>query len=519
MRKLHPTSFIVHYSFTLALMLILFSSFFIVGCTPSTKPKTGSLSGTVLLVNDTSDPSLDPPDHSGIHVNLYSSVPIDTTLARINQEHPGIGIIMDQAWTFDHREHTPAKTVITSVDGSFKLENIKPGRYNLVVYKNEWGVKYLHDITINEGENSLSKYSAHNKNPTSSIIPHQYRDAIVLNPLIKLSSVVQSSITFVADHVYLIQGDLSVLAPAEIEPGAVILVEPGHKIDFYDTLTSQTSEGKFWITSSYGFYGDGPDPASSSDRFQRISHNGDSQLTLSSGRISFVQDGFAINSNDALLDKLLLTKGGLAILGNGQNSQISNSVFCEFSDRSLYLTANASINGNIFAHNHDNMVIMDIPCEVRDNYFANNWLAIRPIYGDIWIHHNAFMNNRWAISTVASDPLIEFNNFFGSIRYCIQTQVNYVQVYQDYSNPLIRSNNFFATSGIAVSIKPDEHEGYYHSYWLGVVNDVDAKMNYWKAPDPSAVINDAEDNTDYQFRVLYMPKVANQIMSAGIYNL
>lgn len=497
-------------------IIILLTSFFIVGCTSTTKPKTGSLTGSVSLVNDTGDTSLDPQDNSGVSVALYSSVTIDTTLARINQEHPGIGIIMGQNWVFDHREHTPVKTATSDVNGSFRVEQIAPGRYNLVAFKEGWGVKYIYGIDINEGENNLSESFATRLTSISLSNKYPSKVSIILYPQTVVTSVVQSPITFRSDHVYLIQGDISVLSPAVIESGAIILVEPGHKLDFYNSLTSQNAPSKWWITSSYGFFGVIPVSLSPSERFLRISHNGGTQVSLTSGKISFIQDGFAINSNGAQLDDIFMIDGGLGLLGNGQNLVISNSVFNRFADRSLYLTGNSTINGNIFAQNHDNLVILDVQCEVGHNYFAHNWLGIRPIYGDIWIHHNAFMNNRWAISTVASDPLIEFNNFFGSIRYCIQTQVNYVQVYQDYSNPIVKNNNFFTSLGTAVSIKPDEHEGYYHSYWVGVANDVEAKQNYWKASDPSSVIIDADDNSTYQFRVLYLPKTASRIISAGV---
>ena len=64
----------------------------VVSCDKTTKAKTGSLSGQVVLLNDTENPSLDPVDYSGITVALYELADLDTTVVRINQEYPNIGI-------------------------------------------------------------------------------------------------------------------------------------------------------------------------------------------------------------------------------------------------------------------------------------------------------------------------------------------------------------------------------------------------------------------------------------------
>jgi len=45
-------------------------SFTMICYSTSTKPETGSLSGKVILINDTGDPALDPVDYSGITVAL-----------------------------------------------------------------------------------------------------------------------------------------------------------------------------------------------------------------------------------------------------------------------------------------------------------------------------------------------------------------------------------------------------------------------------------------------------------------
>jgi hypothetical protein len=47
------------------------------------KCNKGTISGTVMLVNDTDNPSLNPVDYAGVTVALYKIAVLDTTLVRI----------------------------------------------------------------------------------------------------------------------------------------------------------------------------------------------------------------------------------------------------------------------------------------------------------------------------------------------------------------------------------------------------------------------------------------------------
>lgn len=80
------------------------------------KPKTTSLSGTVLLENDTGDANLDPVDHAGVTIALYQPAQLDTTLTRINNEYPTTGVLISQETEFDHRLATPLKTALSGAD-------------------------------------------------------------------------------------------------------------------------------------------------------------------------------------------------------------------------------------------------------------------------------------------------------------------------------------------------------------------------------------------------------------------
>jgi hypothetical protein len=62
-------------------------------------------------------------DHLGIKVSLYKSIDLDTSLVRINQEHPNIGVHISQETEFDHREHKPIYITYCNSDGSWKLSH------------------------------------------------------------------------------------------------------------------------------------------------------------------------------------------------------------------------------------------------------------------------------------------------------------------------------------------------------------------------------------------------------------
>ena len=78
----------------LTLLIICFIAFITCHKNP-TAPKTGTLTGTVLLEGE--------QDHSGITVALYKLAELDTTILRYNREYPNVGFAISQATEFDHR--------------------------------------------------------------------------------------------------------------------------------------------------------------------------------------------------------------------------------------------------------------------------------------------------------------------------------------------------------------------------------------------------------------------------------
>ena len=104
------------------------------------------MTGTVLLEGE--------QDHSGITVALYELAELDTTILRYNREYPNVGFPISQATEFDHRFAEVVAETKTKADGTFKIEGIEEGTYNLVAEKAGFGWKYIYNISITKGSNT-----------------------------------------------------------------------------------------------------------------------------------------------------------------------------------------------------------------------------------------------------------------------------------------------------------------------------------------------------------------------------
>jgi len=105
----------------IGLIIILFILILIIiSCSSPTETAKGLLTGIVQLEEGT--------DHSGISIAIYDLVNLDTTIVRINNQYPQIGIQINQHTEFDHRLQSPIKHTETDTDGS-RLSIIKPRVY------------------------------------------------------------------------------------------------------------------------------------------------------------------------------------------------------------------------------------------------------------------------------------------------------------------------------------------------------------------------------------------------------
>jgi hypothetical protein len=159
------------------------------GCDSSTKPKQGSIEGTVTLSNDSGNPANDPVDFGGITVTLYEMASIDTTLSRIKEVYPNIGGEINQQTEFDHRHQHPLRTVTTNADGSFSILGVDYGEYNVVASKPGWGWHYYLEVSLGkDGKLALA---------TAELYPER-----ILGPAYP------SSLILASGHHYLAQGNV-----------------------------------------------------------------------------------------------------------------------------------------------------------------------------------------------------------------------------------------------------------------------------------------------------------------------
>ena len=475
------------------------------GC-GGTSSKTGSLTGSITLVNDSGDPSHDPVDYSGIKVAVYESAVLDTVIVRINREYPTIGLLANQETEFDHRLQKPVASTQTNGVGKFTFPKLKVGRYNLIYYKEGWGLRYVFNVDVDKGENSVT---TGNSKPS---------DSLILYPQYNLPSTILDAFICKENHTYTAAEDVLFLNNLTIESGANILLDRGRKLSVSGSLYTAATGPKWRITSLSGFIGNVFTEPVAGDRFGRLALLEGHGTQIQNGIITNMQDGLMINGNNCQIDDMLFRNCGNAVLLFGNGLTYVNSIISNCDDRANYLVGSASIQGNIIAGNHDAFVLQESSVDFSNNYLIDNWIGIRPVYGNTHIHHNTFHRNKYGISPMASDPLIDYNNFYGSTRYCIQIQGNYVQAYFDYSNPVVNYNNFYAQNQIVLSLQPDSHPGYYASNTPGIQNDIDAKNNYWKAANVPDVLLDSEDTDKVRFKIIYLPKRGVPVSGAGIQN-
>ncbi len=226
-------------------LIILHYTLFIIGCSnPSESSK--ALFRYYFLEEE--------EDHSGIKVAIYALAYLDTTIVRINSEYPHIGVIINQHTEFDHRLQSSLYQTTTSADGAFKIKDIPSGRYNFVASKSGWGFRYLYEVEISKGENSLNNYKfsilnsqlpeenqhiefqSNSKSSNAVILSgvegsklEELRSDITLYPETALSGNVEGEHIFESHHHYVIEDHTSFVPGSrlEIQPGAVIRINHG----------------------------------------------------------------------------------------------------------------------------------------------------------------------------------------------------------------------------------------------------------------------------------------------------
>ena len=486
------------HSWIILSLIVLILAFLCNSC--STNANKGTISGTVILVNDTDNPSLNPVDYAGVTVALYKIAVLDTTLVRINQQYPQIGVQITQETEFDHRNFNPLKVVTTDAEGKFNFPSLTAGNYNLVLWKTDWGIRYLCSIRAEEKEN--------NNLGTIELYPAtSYNSTIVSEPTI-----------FKSDHSYFVLTDVNFMSSVEFQPRAQIFINPAAMLKFYGAVTTPefTSPKDMWkITSGKEIYSTAQVTMDFDSYYSTVNFYGD-EINLKSGELIYGTSSInIINSLSINLSFLLLRYCSSGITLEQGEVNINNLIISNCYNYGISCTANAGNTNSdfftkcIFFNIKTGGILINIQgyYNITDCYFSNIYKSISAKLGDCNISHNNFENNYFNIYfdyISNQNHQITYNNFY-SATICIQPT-------GEINN--INYNNFYLISDWYITIRR-----ILYPYSL-VTENVDATHNYWYESNVDKYLADGNDNDEFgsncQFYIIYQPILDTPLRDAGI---
>lgn len=483
MKKISST--IISRSFILILMVFLSSILLIVSaCDSSTSPKTGTLIGRIVLMNDTGNPGIDALDYGGIRVRLYSSVELDSTLLRLNAEYPNIGVQISQQTEFNYRNESPIAIVQTNEEGIFEFTGISTGKYNLVVDNDLWGIRILYNIDLGGGRSSTVDMGD-----------------ITIYPLVELQNSIVTPFVFESDHCYDVLNDVYVNESCIIEGGAIIRLNSNTKLVFVNTV-STVGEDCIQLfsledsTESTIYQWDALEIQSSDNDISRVVIHDANTGFIICGQNNQISDSIIQNSNS-----------GFHVTGMG--TSIIKNLIRDIEDRAFSMESSTGqetisffFEKNIIQNAAYGIRTMGNATRIMDNYFIRNGTAIVSNLNLHEIQHNAFDNNNVAIVCAGSTINISNNNFYKGNNNCIAFSYEY---YSSISNPVIKQNNFYKNNGSIISLYP-----------LTTISDIDARNNYWAGSDIESQIWDSNDTEILTHQVIYNPRLNAPTLNAGI---
>jgi hypothetical protein len=503
--------------FFFALILILSA------CSQTTSNKYGSLTGSVVLTNDSGDPDNNPVDYAGVTVALYHKAVLDADITALNASHPDIGVLISQQTEFDHRLQNPVKVATTVADGSFSISKISPGKYNLVIMKEGWGVRYLYDINITEGDNTLSS-----KNSQFSILNAPFKRSVVeLFPITELSGYISNSFEFKANHNYLVTDDATFTADVIISPSSNIWIAPNKKMKFYADLTSPDSSVELArISSSDAMYNTTSVISEDIQRFYSIECSNTvtfNQNKLGSISTSFSESGWSIATGNLTISIMVIKNCRIGMqLTNVNNIAIANCNIRNSSDPELgAVTLIGSDNINT-----SNLVVKDCTIGIRQHtcgnanisncYFCDNTIKdVMNIYETIGsIEHCVFKGSSLSIETSGASNT--------SISYCeIQSNFGIFNTWQNnwQASTFTANYNNFDCTQYCVKTKATYSNASDIVYY-------NCENNYWNTTSASEIESKIWDRNDedvndpdyYLFKgvVDYIPYRTSQVPNAGL---
>jgi len=484
------------HSWIILSLIVLIFAFLCNSC--STKTNKGTISGTVTLFNDIPDYYIENPmDFSGVTVALYKTAVLDTTLVRINQQYPQIGVQITQETEFDHRNFKPLKVTTTDAIGKFSFPSLTPGDYNLVIWKNEWGIRYICSVkAIEKEDNNIGN--------------------IVLYPeIIYNSTIVSEPTIFKSDHSYFILTDVNFTSSVEFQPRTQIFINPACIVKFYGAVTTPefTYPKDMWkITSGKEIYSTSPVIMDVDCYYSGANFYG-GEINLRAGIVRYGSSSistFNINLNDI---SYMIFRNCISAITIDQGTVSAAYLVISDCNGGLLSTFNPETNFSVSIYrcifNHNNLRAISIDRAANYNisncYFNNNkGYNIRAISCGGIISHNNFNPGDSHIigGTKAANNIndIYYNNFYKAT----------TNIFPSGSSVNINNNNFYGLSNCFINILHGTPP------YSTVTSDVNATNNYWAVEEISHYLADAEDDPRCPYHIIYLPRLSNPVNNAGI---
>jgi len=488
---------IQHHSTSIILlsMLLLFS-ILLQSCSHSTKPSTGKLTGSVLLTNDTGNALNDPVDFSGINVALYRAVTLDTALVRINEDHPAIGIQISQETEFDHRLQSPSYIVQTHADGTFSISGITKGRYNLVLMKQGWGVRYYYNLPIIAGNNNLSELLAVKYKDLYTAA--KSRNTAILYPERILSNYINSDFTFLENRSYIANNDVNFTSSVVINNGTYIWLGEGRKLSFYSSI-SVTGNGTGFtrLTNAYSMYETTVRTVSELQEKRFYELDCYTGITFADNRLasvitSFADVGWNIISSSILMENLIFryNRIGLQCQQNSNNTLQKSILSYSTDSQNGCFTHTSTSNNNI-----DKIIAYKCNIAIRqhssqnaaisNSYFENNSsIDVYNLYETTGsVNHCVFNNSKVAIDTSGlSNTNVQYCNIIAQVGIYNHDQLNWFPSFFTAN-----FNNFYCSS-YSVRTKSAYYSPESHHY--------NGKNNFWNTTSSGTIASYIWDMTD-----------------------
>jgi len=472
------------------------------GCSTSSEIEQCTLKGKIVL-----DSLFSNLDYSGITVAIYE-VKSDTLISRLNSTYPLIGNQEIYNSFFDHRSGKKITSTSTNYDGTFEIKGLKPGVINIVIFKEEYGIRYFLEKNLNKGENNIKNVLG--------------REEVCLKHEAIYSGIYQEGIynftkevnTVITQDVIFMEGTM-----VDIHPGAIIRIDPGKKIIFYGDLK---------------IVGDVNDPFifTSNDKIYSINYNDKieyydriSIMQTANIEVGKVQYGIFNNcniginfSNTINICDCYFFNISNPIIGQGDllNNDICNIVNCLLDNRNDTDLTMVSIN-SINKVNIENNIILGgdkgiYLTNIDVSTIINNYLDCYNKSIDLHSEVSANIVNNDIISDVTG--INAYNQILLNIKHNniisnIGMKFNYVNV-----NAFIENNNIISND-----------YNIYSTTWGG--EDIQAPNNYWGTnirSEIDAKIIDKNDFTpvsfqyyDYLTYVIYDPYKNQYIIGNGIH--